>query len=61
MSFYRTRTHPRGGPDGGDGGDGGRVILKATHHVKDFEHLKKKRHLKQEMEDQEQGSLKKEP
>ena len=48
MSFHRTRTQPRGGPDGGDGGKGGDVLFKATIHVKDFEHLKKTRSLKAE-------------
>ncbi len=27
LSFHRTKSKPRGGPDGGDGGDGGDVII----------------------------------
>lgn len=37
-SFFRTRTTPRGGPDGGDGGDGGNVIViadKSLHTLMD--------------------------
>lgn len=39
LSFYRTRTNPRGGPDGGDGGKGGNIILKASAQVKSLEHF----------------------
>lgn len=43
VSFYRTRTHPRGGPDGGDGGKGGCVVLTSSTKVDGFEHLTKVR------------------
>lgn len=32
-SFHRTRTNPRGTPDGGSGGRGGDVLLRATRSV----------------------------
>lgn len=32
-SFLRTRSNPRGGPDGGNGGRGGHVILKADSNM----------------------------
>ncbi|MDY0392201.1 MAG: GTPase ObgE [Candidatus Bipolaricaulis sp.] len=32
-SFHRTRTNPRGTPDGGSGGRGGNVLLRATRSV----------------------------
>lgn len=31
-SFLRTRSQPKGGPDGGDGGRGGSVIVRANHN-----------------------------
>ncbi len=31
--FFRTRSNPRGGPDGGDGGRGGHIILKGNRNV----------------------------
>ncbi|HOD73735.1 MAG TPA: hypothetical protein PKM13_04260, partial [Candidatus Bipolaricaulis anaerobius] len=33
ISFHRTRTNPRGTPDGGSGGRGGDVLLRATRSV----------------------------
>ena len=36
-SFRRTRTHPKGGPDGGDGGDGGDVVLEGSSKVETLE------------------------
>ena len=41
LSFYRTRTNPRGGPDGGDGGQGGSFVFASSSKVNNFEHLKK--------------------
>ncbi len=31
--FFRTRSNPRGGPDGGDGGRGGHIILRGNRNV----------------------------
>jgi len=33
VSFLRTKTQPRGGPDGGNGGKGGSVIIKADKQL----------------------------
>ena len=33
VSFIRTKTNPRGGPDGGNGGRGGSVIIKADKQL----------------------------
>jgi GTP-binding protein len=46
--FMRTRTNPRGGPDGGDGGRGGHVILKGNSQYWTLLHLKFTKHLKAE-------------
>ena len=43
LSFHRTKTNPRGGPDGGDGGDGGDIILFAHPRFKDLSHFRRKR------------------
>ncbi len=32
-SFHRTRSNPRGGPDGGNGGNGGNVIIRADRNL----------------------------
>ena len=45
-SFFRTRTNPRGGPDGGSGGKGGDILLAAKRNIKNFQHLKKKHRFK---------------
>jgi GTP-binding protein len=37
VSFRRTRSNPRGGPDGGDGGDGGDVILVGSKRIETLE------------------------
>ena len=41
VSFCRTKTKPRGGPDGGDGGQGGSLFFLSSPKVSDFEHLRK--------------------
>ena len=44
--FLRTRTNPRGGPDGGDGGKGGDIILKGNKQLWTLLHLRYTKHLK---------------
>ena len=44
--FLRTRTNPKGGPDGGDGGRGGHVILKGNAQFWTLLHLKYTKHVK---------------
>ncbi len=46
--FLRTKTNPRGGPDGGDGGRGGHIILKGNSQFWTLLHLKFTKHLKAE-------------
>ncbi|MCD4732455.1 MAG: GTPase ObgE [Bacteroidales bacterium] len=46
--FFRSRTNPRGGPDGGDGGRGGHVILKGNQQLWTLLHLKYTKHVKAE-------------
>ncbi|GHV72287.1 GTPase Obg [Bacteroidia bacterium] len=48
MHFLRTRSNPRGGPDGGDGGRGGHIILKGNSHLWTLLHLKYTKHLRAE-------------
>lgn len=43
--FYRDRTNPRGGPDGGDGGRGGHVILRGNAQLWTLLHLKYRKHI----------------
>lgn len=43
--FYRDRTTPKGGPDGGDGGRGGHVILKGNSQLWTLLHLKYRKHI----------------
>ncbi|MBN2175833.1 MAG: GTPase ObgE [Bacteroidales bacterium] len=43
--FLRTRTNPRGGPDGGDGGRGGNIILKGNQQLWTLLHLKYTKHI----------------
>lgn len=43
--FYRDRTTPKGGPDGGDGGRGGHVILKGNAQLWTLLHLKYRKHI----------------
>ena len=46
--FLRTKTNPRGGPDGGDGGRGGHIILKGNKQLWTLLHLKYTKHIKAE-------------
>ncbi|HPE34466.1 MAG TPA: GTPase ObgE [Bacteroidales bacterium] len=43
--FHRSRTNPRGGPDGGDGGRGGHIILKGNQQLWTLLHLKYTKHV----------------
>ena len=43
--FYRDRSNPRGGPDGGDGGRGGHVILRGDEQLWTLLHLKYRKHV----------------
>ncbi len=43
--FYRDRTTPKGGPDGGDGGRGGHIILKGNAQLWTLLHLKYRKHI----------------
>ncbi|MCL2413683.1 MAG: GTPase ObgE [Bacteroidales bacterium] len=43
--FLRTRSTPRGGPDGGDGGRGGHIILKGNAQLWTLLHLKYTKHV----------------
>ena len=44
--FLRTRTNPKGGPDGGDGGRGGHVVLRGNSQLWTLLHLKYSKHVK---------------
>jgi GTP-binding protein len=44
--FLRTRSNPKGGPDGGDGGRGGHIILKGNQQLWTLLHLKYTKHVK---------------
>ncbi|MCF8369962.1 MAG: GTPase ObgE [Bacteroidales bacterium] len=46
--FFRSRSNPRGGPDGGDGGRGGHIILKGNEQLWTLLHLKYTKHVKAE-------------
>jgi GTP-binding protein len=46
--FLRTRSNPRGGPDGGDGGRGGHIVLKGNEQLWTLLHLKYTKHVKAE-------------
>ena len=58
VSFRRTGAMARGGPEGGDGGDGGHIIFSAKKRIKDFSHLKRKKHWKAGSGNPGQGGLK---
>lgn len=55
--FFRSRTNPRGGPDGGDGGRGGHIILKGNRNLWTLLHLKYTKHVKAENGQGGSGSL----
>jgi GTPase len=55
--FFRSRTNPRGGPDGGDGGRGGHIILKGNRNLWTLLHLKYTKHVKAENGQPGSGSL----
>jgi GTP-binding protein len=44
--FLRTRTNPKGGPDGGDGGRGGHVIVRGNKQLWTLLHHKYTKHIK---------------
>lgn len=44
--FLRTKTNPRGGPDGGDGGRGGHIILSGNKQLWTLLHLKFTKHIR---------------
>ncbi len=46
--FFRSRSNPRGGPDGGDGGRGGHIILRGNKQLWTLLHLKYTKHVKAE-------------
>jgi GTP-binding protein len=56
--FFRSRSNPRGGPDGGDGGRGGHIILKGNQQLWTLLHLKYTKHVKAENGVGGSGSLK---
>ena len=43
--FHRSKTNPRGGPDGGDGGRGGHIIVKGNSQLWTLLHLRYTRHV----------------
>lgn len=45
MHFIKTRSNPRGGPDGGNGGRGGHVVLKGNAQLWTLLHLRYTKHL----------------
>ncbi len=55
--FFRSRTNPRGGPDGGDGGRGGHIILRGNQQLWTLLHLKYTKHVKAENGGSGSGNL----
>lgn len=43
--LYRSRSQPKGGPDGGDGGRGGHVILRGNRNLWTLLHLRYTKHI----------------
>ena len=43
--FMRSRTNPKGGPDGGDGGNGGNIVLRGNAQLWTLLHLKFRKHV----------------
>ena len=56
--FYRDRTTPKGGPDGGNGGRGGHIILKGNKQIWTLLNLKYRKHIIAEHGQQGSGNLK---
>jgi GTPase len=56
--FNRSRSNPRGGPDGGDGGRGGHVILRGNEQLWTLLHLKYTKHIMAERGGNGAGQLK---
>ncbi len=56
--FHRSRTNPRGGPDGGDGGRGGHIILRGNQQLWTLLHLKYTKHVIAERGGDGSGQLK---
>lgn len=46
MHFFRTKSNPKGGPDGGDGGRGGHIILKGNRNLWTLLAFKYRKHVK---------------
>jgi len=46
--FHRSRSNPKGGPDGGDGGRGGHIIVRGNKQLWTLLHLKYTKHVKAE-------------
>lgn len=46
--FFRSKSNPKGGPDGGDGGRGGHIILRGNAQFWTLLHLKYTKHLEAE-------------
>jgi len=44
--FHRSRSNPKGGPDGGDGGRGGHIYLRGNQQLWTLLHLKYTKHVK---------------
>ena len=45
VHLYRSRSIPKGGPDGGDGGRGGHIILRGNSQLWTLLHLKYRKHI----------------
>ncbi|MEA2042835.1 MAG: GTPase ObgE [Bacteroidota bacterium] len=58
VHFYRDRTTPKGGPDGGNGGRGGHIILRGTTNRWTLLHLRYRKHIFAENGGQGQGANK---
>lgn len=43
--LFRSKSNPKGGPDGGDGGRGGHVILRGNRNLWTLLHLRYKKHI----------------
>lgn len=56
--FHRSKTNPRGGPDGGDGGRGGHIILRGNSQLWTLLHLKYTKHLIADRGENGSGQLK---